>query len=311
VIACVGESLVDFTPVTAAGRLDGFRVRPGGSPYNVSIGVARLGHRSAFAGRLSGDLFGRLLSGHLSENGVATHLAAACAEPTALAFVAGAEAEAVYEFRLEGTAAAMLAPADLPAERFAGLEVLHFGSFGLALRSSREAVLGLARAVRGRMLLSFDPNVRPAIVADWPEYRAALAEAARLADLVKTSEADLAAWGAVPDLRSDQALVVTAGPAGSRLRLGGRTVTCPAVPCRVADTVGAGDAYLAALLVALAERRALDRDALGRLGDSDWLAIMRFASAAAALTCERAGADPPGRAEVEARLRDLGPQLAH
>jgi fructokinase len=309
-IACIGESLVDFTPVTSGGRLDGFRVHPGGSPYNVAVGVARLGHPAAFAARLSDDLFGRLLSAHLAENGVATHLAVRAGEPTALAFVAGAEGEAVYDFRLEGTAAATLAPADLPAARFAGLEVVHFGSFGLALRSSREAVLGLARAVRGGPLLSFDPNVRPGVVADWPEYRAALAEAARLADLVRASEADLAAWGAEPDLGPDQALVVTAGPAGSRLRLGGRTIRCPAVPCRVADTVGAGDAYMAALLVALAERRALDRAALGRLGDADWLAVMRFASAAGALTCERAGADPPRRVEVEARLRDLGPQLA-
>lgn len=66
--------------------------------------------------------------------------------------------------------------------------------------------------------------------------------------------------------------------------------------------MGAGDAYMAALLVALAERRALDRPALGRLGDGDWLAILRFASMAAALTCERAGADPPARAELEVRL---------
>jgi len=306
VIACVGESLVDFTPVTAGGRLDGFRVHPGGSPYNVAVGVARLGHQAAFAGRLSDDLFGRLLSAHLADSGVATHLAVRVGQPTALAFVAGGEGEAAYDFRLEGTAAATLAPADLPAERFAGLEAVLFGSFGLALRRSREAVLGLARAVRGGPLLVLDPNVRSDLVADWPAYLAALAEAARLADLVRASEADLAAWGAEPDLGPDQALVVTAGAAGSRLRVGGRTVRCPAAPCVVVDTVGAGDAYLAALLVALAERRALDRAALGGLGDGDWLAAMRFASATAALACERAGADPPRRAEVEARLAVWG-----
>jgi fructokinase len=302
VIASIGESLVDFTPVMAGGRLDGFRVRPGGSPYNVAVGVARLGHPAAFVGRLSDDLFGRLLSAHLAENGVATHLAIRGREPTALAFVAGAEGEAVYDFRLEGTGAAALAPADLPAERFARLEAVHFGSFALALRSSRDAVLRLARAVRGGPLLTLDPNVRAGVVADWPEYLATLAEAARLADLVRASEADLAAWGAEPDLGPDQALVVTAGAAGSRLHLGGRTVTCPAAPCRVVDTVGAGDAYLAALLVALADRRALDRAALGRLGDGGWLAALRFASAAAALACERVGAAPPRRPEVEARL---------
>jgi fructokinase len=302
VIASVGESLVDFTPVMAGGRLDGFRVRPGGSPYNVAVGVARLGRPAAFAGRLSDDLFGRLLSAHLAESGVSAHLAVLGGEPTALAFVAGAEGDAAYDFRLEGTAAAMLVPADLPPERFVDLEVMHFGSFGLALRRSRDAVLGLARAVRGGPLLTLDPNVRREVVADWPAYVAALAEAVGLADLVRASEADLAAWGAEPEVGPDQALIVTAGAAGSRLLLGGRRVACPAAPCRVVDTVGAGDAYLAALLVALAERRALDRAALGRLGDGDWLAAMRFASAAAALTCERSGADPPRRAEVEARL---------
>jgi fructokinase len=307
VIASVGESLVDFTPLPAAGGVGvAFAAHAGGSPYNVAVGVARLGHPAAFAGRLSGDLFGRLLSRHLAANGVAAHLAVPAVEPTALAFVAYAEGEAAYDFRLDGTAAAALAPGDLPAERFADLEAVHFGSLGVALRPSREAVLGLARGLRGRRLLTFDPNVRPDVVPDWPAYRAALAEAARLADVVKASEADLRAWGAAPGLGPDQALVVTAGPRGGRLCLGDRRVACPAPPCRVVDTVGAGDAYMAGLLVALAERRALDRAALGRLSDADWLAAMRFASVAAALTCERAGADPPRRAEVDARLAAWG-----
>lgn len=300
-IASVGESLVDFTPLPAADG-DAFAVHPGGSPYNVAVAIARLGHPAAFAGRLSDDLFGRLLSRHLAASGVAVDLAIRASEPTALAFVGNAAGEAAYDFRLDGTAAASLAPADLPPERFADLEAVHFGSLGLALRPSREAVLALARALRGRPLLTFDPNVRPDMVADWPAYRAALAEAARLADLVRASEADLRAWGAEPELGADQALVVTAGQAGSRLRLADLTVTCPAPPCLVVDTVGAGDAYMAGLLVALAERRALDRAALRGLGPGDWLAAMRFASVAAALTCERAGADPPRRAEVEARL---------
>ena len=305
-IASVGESLVDFTPVvSAAGRLDGFRAHPGGSPCNVAVAVARLGHGAAYAGRLSGDLFGRLLAGHLADNGVATHLAAQGAEPTALAFVAERDGEPVYDFRLDGTAAALLRPSDLPPGRFAGLDAVHFGSLGLLLEPSRGAVLGLAEALRGRLPLSFDPNVRPDVVADWPGYRAALAEALRLADLVKASEADLAAWGAPVRPASGQALVVTAGAAGSRVHVAGRTLACPPVPCRVVDTVGAGDAYMAGLLVALAERRALSGAALAALPDEGWLAAMRFASAAAALTCERAGADPPRRPEVEERIAAL------
>ncbi|HEY7200675.1 MAG TPA: PfkB family carbohydrate kinase, partial [Candidatus Dormibacteraeota bacterium] len=72
-IASVGESLVDFTPVEppAAGRLGGFLAHPGGSPYNVAIGIARLAHGAAYAGRLSSDPFGRMLAEHLAESGVA------------------------------------------------------------------------------------------------------------------------------------------------------------------------------------------------------------------------------------------------
>jgi fructokinase len=71
----------------------------------------------------------------------------------------------------------------------------------------------------------------------------------------------------------------------------------------VVDTVGAGDAYTAGLLVALAERGVLERASLTSLTDAEWLDVMRFASVAAALTCERQGADPPRRAEVNAAVR--------
>lgn len=301
-IACVGEALVDFTPVLRDGHLDGFRLRPGGSLCNVAVGVARLGHPAAYAGRLSRDLFGRVLSEHLEANGVATHLAVTGAEPTALAFVAERDGQTEYDFRLAGTATAALAPPDLPAERFAGLEAVHFGSLGVVLQPSREAVLSLAAALAGRTLVTFDPNVRADMVADWPGYRRALAESLRLAGLVKLSDADLRSWGDAAEL-AGRPVVVTAGEAGSQLHLdGGRTLTCPAAPCRVVDTVGAGDAYMAGLLVALAERRALDRAALARLDEGAWLDVMRFASVTAALTCERTGADPPRRAEVDARL---------
>ena len=305
VIASVGECLVDFTPVMVDGRLDGFRLHPGGSPCNVAVAVARLGHPAAYAGRLSRDLFGRLLAAHLVENGVATHLVATGPEPTALAFVAERDGEPVYDLRLVGTATALLAPTDVPPRRFEGVDAVHFGSLGVLLQPSREAVLDLVSALSGGPLVSFDPNVRPGAVADWAGYREALAEAMRLADLVKASEADLAAWEMEAEPASGQAVVVTAGAAGSRVAVAGRSVACPAAPCRVADTVGAGDAYMAGLLVALAERGALDRAALAALTDEDWLAAMRFASVTAALTCERAGADPPGRAAVDKRLSTM------
>jgi fructokinase len=308
-IACAGESLVDFMPVTdERGRLAGFRLYAGGSPFNVAVGVGRLGHAAAFVGRLSDDLFGPLLGTRLEEAGVSRELVAAGPEPTALAFVASADGEDRYSFRLAGTAAFALRPDDVVAARGSPrLRALHFGSLALAFPPAAATILGLARDLKGRALLSLDPNVRPDVVEDWPAYRATLRESLSLADLVKVSEADLAALGrSAGDLLRGPprpvAVVVTRGAAGSRVHLAGATLDCPALPSRVVDTVGAGDAYTAGLLAALADRGALDRARLRLLDRAGWLEAARFAAAAAALTCERAGADPPGRAEVLERL---------
>ncbi|HLH71384.1 MAG TPA: PfkB family carbohydrate kinase [Candidatus Dormibacteraeota bacterium] len=299
-IGSVGESLVDLIAVVEDGRLSGFRVRPGGSPYNLAVGVARLGRQAAFIGRLSLDPLGRLLADHLAASGVHTSLAVDCPEPSALALVTSSAGEPAYDLRLEGTAAARLQPSDLAPALTAGLEALHFGSLGIALQPSREAILWLCRQLAGRVFLSFDLNLRPEAVRDWDGYRAAVRECVRLADLVRASTQDLEAWG--DDLHGGVCTVVTQGAAGSRLIRGDLALECPAAPCRVVDTVGAGDAYGAGLLVAFAEQGALSRQRLGELGKAGLERAMRFASAAAALACERPGAEPPGRAEVDARL---------
>ena len=308
-IASAGESLIDFTPVADdGGRLTGFRLHPGGSPFNVAVGVGRLGHAAAFVGRLSDDLFGPLLRARLEEAGVSSELAATGPEPTALAFVADSDGEARYSFRLAGTAALALHTDDvLAACRPGRVDALHFGSLALAFPRSAETIVGLARSLKGRALLSLDPNVRAGVVEDWPAYRATLRDSMHLADLVKVSEADLDALGpgARDDLRNATgpvAVVVTRGAAGSRVHLPNAVLDCPALPCRVVDTVGAGDAFMAGLLAALADRGALDRAGLARLDVPAWLESARFASAAAALTCERAGPDPPVRSAVLQRL---------
>ena len=87
-IVSLGESVVDFTPVSHDGRLAGFRLHPGGSPYNVAVALARLGRPAGFAGRLSTDPFGALLARHLADQGVDLRLVRVGPEPSALAFLA-------------------------------------------------------------------------------------------------------------------------------------------------------------------------------------------------------------------------------
>lgn len=309
VIVSLGESVVDFTPIHENGGLAGFRLHPGGSPYNVAVALARLGRQAGFAGRLSTDLFGAVLARHLSDEGVDLALARLGPEPSALAFLAFDGQEAVYSFRIDGTADGLLSPEDLDAQAFLGLEALHFGSFILGREPSGSTIRGLVMELRGKVPLSFDPNLRPDLAADWPAYRETVVECARACDLLKVSERDLETWAAwcggslLEALAGEPAaVVVTHGEHGSQLHRGGRTLSCPVVPCDVIDTVGAGDTFTAGLLAALAERRALERQAMAELADHEWLGVLRFASAAAALSCEREGADPPTRAAVVRRL---------
>jgi fructokinase len=309
VIVSLGESVVDFTPIYEGGSLTGFRLHPGGSPYNVAVALARLGRRAGFAGRLSTDLFGAVLARHLADQGVDLRLVRRGPEPNALAFVAFDGQEAIYSFRVDGVADSLLTARDLDPAAFAGLEALHFGSFILGREPSGSSIRQLVLRLRGAVPLSFDPNLRPDLASDWAGYRRTVVDCGRACDLLKVSERDLETWAARGGgsllealAGGPAAVVVTRGERGSRLHRDGRTLDCPALPCEMVDTVGAGDTFSAGLLTALADQGALHRAAMARLPDGRWLDALRFASAAAALCCEREGADPPARAEVLRRL---------
>jgi fructokinase len=147
VIASLGEALIDFTPLERDGRLGGFELHPGGSPYNVAVAAARLGYPSAFVGRISTDLFGRILVEHLEHEGVDTRLLLRGPEPTTLAFVAYEQGDAVYSFRGEGAADAALAPEDVAAEALLACEVMHIGSISLLREPIASTILTLAHAL--------------------------------------------------------------------------------------------------------------------------------------------------------------------
>jgi fructokinase len=306
-IVSLGEALIDFTPLVEHGRLAGFGLHPAGSLCNVAVGMGRLGYSAGFAGRLSEDFFGTFLADHLQESGVDTSLVHVGREPTPLAFVAFEHGEPAYDFRIVSTAATQIEPEDLSAETFTEIEALHFGSISLLYEPTASSILTLVRRLKGRVTLSFDPNLRANLVTDWEHYRETLRECCALADLIKVSSSDLADWHESDPrewLTEDGpvAVVVTRGDDGSRLYRQTGQVDCPPSPCDFVDSVGAGDAYTAGLLVALAERHALNRVGMAELEPQAWLEVMHFASTVSALTCERVGADPPWRPVVEAAM---------
>lgn len=305
IVVC-GEALIDLVP---AGPAATWRAAYGGGPANTAVALARLGSPVAFAGRLSGDRFGRELREHLRGNGVDLRLAVAAKEPTTLAVVAVDErGGADYQFYVNGTADWQWSPAELPARLPAGTRSLHIGSLASILAPGAAVLRDWLAAHRGDAVVTYDVNVRPSLQPDRDAYRRQVAGWLDVAHIVKASRDDLA-W-LYPsedyvrigrrwlDERDLTLVLVTLGRDGAlAITREGAPVTAAGFDVKVVDTVGAGDTFTAGFLHRLDR---LQSDALDPTGLAD---ALEFAVAAAALACTRAGAEPPTLAAVEELLR--------
>ncbi|MGW5362755.1 carbohydrate kinase family protein [Actinopolymorpha pittospori] len=308
-ITVIGEALVDLV-----GEGGTFQAKPGGSPFNVAVGLARLDVPSALLARLSGDSFGAQLRRHLDDNDVSTRYAVSASEPTTLAFALLDEhGTASYEFYVTGTADWQWTARELPDPLPAEVTAVHTGSLALALEPGASVLEEfLAREhKRGQVTISLDPNIRPLLSPDRAATRERVETQLTRAHLVKVSAEDLG-WlhpgEAVDDVvrrwcaRGPALVVVTlgadgafaVGPEQARVDVG-----APVVP--VADTVGAGDAFTAALLAGLHEHdllAGLRRPRPEVISEDVLHQVLTRSATAAALTCTRPGADPPTTREL-------------
>jgi fructokinase len=304
----IGEAVTDL--VEEQRDPGHFVAHPGGSPLNVAVALARLGHPTALLARLSTGAFGRRLHEHAERNGVRLDHTVSTTEPATLAVVAlDAGGDATYDFYVEGTADRLWRPQEL-ATLPSGTEVVHTGSLACFLPPGADVLHArLTRlAADGRTLISYDPNVRRHLIG--PDPAAARHRVERfvaVAHVVKASEEDLRILypGADPletlhrwHSSGPRLAVLTLGGAGSVAVTAAGVVRRAADPVDVVDTIGAGDAYTAGLLSALADLRRTAPASLGDLPASVTAAVLARAGLVAALTCARPGADPPGRAEV-------------
>ncbi len=310
-ILCHGETLIDFIPTEARDGTLALRPANGGSPGNVALTLARLDVPVGFVGGISTDFFGEAIAAGLADNGVSLDYVARLDRPTMLAFVNLDGEEPRYAFYDEGAAARHWRLQDMPP---IGSEVttLHFGSLSLIRQPAADSFAELMRREAGRRVVSFDPNIRPSLIEDERHYRARLDEFFHAAHVIKLSGADLAWIAPAGDpallaaewlTHSARLVVLTRGGEGATLFGRKATASLPAVAVEVADTVGAGDAFMGGLLAALHDRDWLDRDRLEALSAADLAAALDFALAVAAITVSRVGADPPRRAELPEPFR--------
>ena len=305
-----GEALMDVFAVadTATGMTLDARV--GGSPFNVAIGLARLGQPVSFLAAVSRGFLGERLLRALEAEGVDTAAVERVDAPTTLGLV-GLDERGVpsYAFYGEGGADRLLSTASLQSLQSlpASPGAIHVGSFATVVAPAAATLRALVERERSTALICYDPNVRLNVEPDRERWCDALAWMLPRTQVLKVSDEDLAALrpGIGVDAFLDEALghgvglcVVTRGEAGARAATRSARVEVAGAAVAVADTVGAGDTFQAALLTWLAESGRLSAMAVADIDGAGLDEALRFAVAAAAITCSRRGADLPRRSEL-------------
>lgn len=293
-VLVVGEALIDMVEGVP---------HVGGSPLNVAVGLARLGHTTHFAGRFGRDEFGDLISQHLRTNGVHS-LLPADSNPTSMATTTlDADGAASYEFQLHWELPDLTNT--LPGA-MEGARALHTGSLAAILQPGAARVIDAVMAARqAGLLVSFDPNCRPSITTDNSTTAQAVEALVKHSHIVKASHEDLE-W--LYPTRSVEAsamawrqlgpalVVVTLGPRGAIAFFDGGPCSIDAPRVSIVDTVGAGDSFMAALLSGILE---LGDQPLRALSPTAVQSVIQRAGSAAAITIARRGANPPTREQLD------------
>lgn len=305
-----GEALFDVFMQSDGGRGNelAFKAIAGGSPFNVALGLRRMGANSALFTGISSDSLGQRLRQVLRDEGVSDAYLIASDAPTTLAMVGlDAAGSPQYSFRGEGCADRQLLAEHLPALD-AQVRGLHVGSFSLVVEPVAETLLQLVQREHQQRLISLDPNVRLGPAPDIARWRERVETFAGYAHLIKVSEEDLQLLYPERDPQQVaaswlnqrcQLVFLTHGSKGASVHCRHGHWSAPAVEVHTRDTVGAGDTFQAALLSYLARHDLDSPEALATLSREQIDAMLHLAIEAAALTCARVGPDLPYLHELE------------
>ena len=309
-----GDALIDFLPVKSVDGRDAIVPVAGGSCLNIAVGMARLGVPAGFVGGISTDLFGRMIADHAAASAVELEYATRSAHHSTLAFVRSVAGEPQYAFYNADSASRnwIYRSGSIP---FEAIDAVHVGSTTLVDEAGAAQTFALVREARESATISFDPNCRPNLVGYKAEYAAWMAEFAAVADIIRMSDVDFGYLYGDDDYAGRAKSLIAAGASLVVVTRGVRGVQAwhclagmlevEAPAATVADTIGAGDSFQAALLFAL---HGLGRIRTARLRETTAGELKRalsFAAMCAAFTVGRVGADPPRRADLGAELFDF------
>lgn len=319
-VACLGEALIDFVALesgVSVSAASGFVKAPGGAPLNVAAGVAKLGVSSAYFSKVGNDPFGHYIEETLSGVGVDTSgLVFDAKHRTGLAFVSlKGDGERDFCFFRNPSADMTYATDELDTSKLRAAKVFQFGSITLIDDIPRQTTLHAAHvAYDNNLLISYDPNLRPPLWENLATAQNGLRSGVPYADIVKVSEEELAflmspnavlpetppepaeivrlAEAFCAEFPEVQILAVTRGAKGCYWRTqSGATGSLQAEKVQALDTTGAGDGFVAGMLVSLLNLPHFDPQHLPE--DAETLnAVFHFAGLVGTLTTLKKGAVP-------------------
>ena len=296
-----GEVLIDLLPGTP-NRL----AIVGGGPANTAKALSRLGHNVQFIDGISTDKYGQSARAELIRDGVGLDLALTSDLPTCTATVSlSDDGSASYEFLIDGTATFAFNNSWLPDPERLKPEVLQIGTLVTIIEPGASVLYDWAVKVGEFAPIVFDPNIRPSVMPDLVKYRDEVEKWIKISSVVKFSEDDIVALYPNEDPieiakicleKGVQLVVITRGANGLVGVTADGVVEVPGIKVSVVDTVGAGDTVGAIIVEAVVQRGVLN------LTGSNLKEVLHRAAVAAAITCSRAGAQPPRAFELTEAL---------
>jgi len=286
-ILCCGEALIDMLPRKTSEGEAAFAPHAGGAVMNTAVALGRLGSPVQFFSGMSDDLFGDVLREHLAASKVDTGPVHTSSKPTTLAFVKLVDGHASYAFYDENTAGRMLSTDNLPDVT---AETLFFGGISLVVEPCGATYEALMLREAPTKLTMIDPNIRPSFITDEARYRARLTAMLGQADIIKTSDEDLAWINGNEDVAplfegtKTSCVLLTRGSEGVTIHTRAGSTDVPADKATVVDTVGAGDTFNAGFLAGLGKSGHLTKSAFADVT----MEALRDAAALGAKTAARA-----------------------
>lgn len=299
-VLVIGETLLDIVR-----NGNNTEEHPGGSPYNVAVGLSGLGQNVGFHTRIGSDFGGRRLKAILADAGVVVSSSSFFEGDTSTALATiGSDGAATYEFQIDW---------DIAKPAYRGESLVHVGSISAFLEPGVIVVNDFLESLPKDVVITFDPNIRPTIIGEREDNLEQFERIARLATVVKMSDEDAAYLfpGDSPEqvvkkLLEDYRVklaVVTKGVSGAVAGTKNLLRDFEARKVEVVDTIGAGDSFTAGLINALLVwPHSFGKLTFGSFTDMDMFAVINYATECAAFTVGKAGAVMPTELDMESGI---------